>query len=96
MKIERVEIEYFIDYIEKTIHLLDNTSTHYTNLLNAISPEFQKKLIEEEHLLLDVLDFDWFCYGIGGLVMQFKDYSLMFVSKKDERLHKPFLDEWRL
>ncbi len=91
MKIEEVEFEYFIDYIGRSIHLLDLSNSHYRTLLNAIGDEFQNKVIEKEHLLQDVLTFDWICYSHTGLIMEFKNYSLVFVSKGDKRLHKPFV-----
>jgi hypothetical protein len=91
MRIDNIEIEYFINYIGRSIHILDKTRNHYQNLLNIMSPEFQKRIIEEEQLLSDVFDFDWICYGSGGLIMEFKEYTLVFVSKQDNRLHKPFI-----
>ena len=56
-----------------------------------MSPEFQMNVIEGEQLLIDVLDFDWICYGSGGLIMEFKESGLMFVSKDDKRLYKPYM-----
>lgn len=91
MKIENVDLELFIDYIGKTVHLLEISRSPYSALLNEISPEFQKKVIEKGLLLMDVLDFDWFCYASSGLVMEYKDYGLLFVSKNENRLHKPFI-----
>jgi hypothetical protein len=91
MKIGEVELEYFIDYIGRSIHLLDLSNSHYRRLLNAIGPELQNELIEKEHLLQDVLTFDWICYSNTGLIMEYKNYSLVFVSKNDKRLHRPFV-----
>jgi hypothetical protein len=91
MKIFNTEIEYFIDYVSRTIHIKERPTSSFHSLFNEISPEFQSLLIEEEHLLMDVLDFEWICYGFAGLIMEYKNYSLVFVSKTDERLHKPFI-----
>jgi hypothetical protein len=68
-----------------------NLNRSQFGLLNIIDPHFQMEVIEKGYLLIDVMDFDWICYGSGGLIMEYKDYSLMFVSKEDNRLHKPFM-----
>lgn len=92
MKIDDIEIEYFIDYIAKRIHLLDLNYTTDNNLPNIIGPEFQMKLVEQEHLLLDVLDFEWVIYASNGLILLYKIYNLQLVGKTEKKLHRPFLD----
>jgi hypothetical protein len=89
MRINGVELEYQIDYVGRTFHIKDKGRYH--NLFNVISPEFQMNVIEGENLLLDIIDFDWICYGSNSLVMEFKEYGLVFVSKTDNRLYKPFM-----
>jgi hypothetical protein len=91
MRINNIEVEYFVDYVGRGIHILDKSRAHYQNLLNEMSPDFQMNFIEGENLLMDVMEFDWICYGSGGLIMEFKEYGLVFVPKNDKRLHKPFM-----
>lgn len=93
MEIDNIELEYFIDYINNKMHLLDSSLNSHTigNLPNVIGTGFQKKLIEKENLLIDVIDFEWICYCPNGVVMAFKDYNLKLISKKLPWLHKPFL-----
>jgi hypothetical protein len=91
MKINNIELTYFINYLEKTVHLKDLNHFRNRYLLNEVSPSFKKKIIESESLLTDVLGFEWLIYCSDGLVMEYKDYNLTFVTKEDKRLHKPFL-----
>jgi hypothetical protein len=91
MKIKNIEVTYLIEYIEKRIHVLDLSNSNYGGLQNVIGPDFQKELIEKEHLLIDVMDFDWVLYCSGGLVMTYKGYNLNLVSKTEKWLHAPFL-----
>ena len=88
MMIDNIEIIYFLDYIERRIHLLEVNKSK--SILNEISPDFQKRIIEQEHLLMDVIDFEWILYASGGLIFAFKDYNLHFIEKTDKRLHSPF------
>lgn len=90
MKIDNIEIIYFIDYIGRKVHILE-VSKSTQSILNAIGPQFQKELIEKELLLIDVMDFEWLIYALGGLVMAYKDYNLVFVDKTDKKLHSPFI-----
>jgi hypothetical protein len=92
MRIENVEIEYMVDYINRCVHMADKSRHQFQGLLNVMSPEFQTNVIEGEGLLIDVMDFDWICYGSGGLIMEFKECGLVFVSKEDNRLHKPYMN----
>lgn len=91
MKIDGLELEYFIDYTNKAVHLLSRSRASYQEVLNAISEDFKRRLIEQEQLLIDIFDFDWICYSMTGLIMEYKDYGLLFVSKSDKRLYKPYM-----
>ena len=91
MIIDDIKFDYHINYLERSVHLLDLTNSHYKTLLNAMCPDFAKKLIEEEALLQDVLSFDWFCYAQTGLIMEFDGRGLQFISKGDKRLHTPYM-----
>jgi hypothetical protein len=90
---DSMKIEYFIDYINRKIHILDleNFST-MGGLANKISRDFQRKLIEEENLMQDMIEFEWFCYCSNGFVLLYKDYNVVFLNKKLPWLHRPFLD----
>ncbi len=90
MKIEETRFEYFIDYINNRIHLLDCDNSVANSLINNISPEFQAKMIEDECLMLDVLDFEWICYGQDGLIVSYKDYNVKILNPKLPNLHKPY------
>jgi|1185.fasta_scaffold77493_3 hypothetical protein len=90
MIINDIKFDYYINYLGKSVHLLDLSNSHFKTLLNAMCADFQKKLIEEEALLQDVLGFDWICYGQSGLIMEFNKYGLQFISKGDKRLHAPY------
>lgn len=92
MKIDNIILEYYIDYIGNKIHLLEKRSTsNYDSLVNNIGPEFQKRIIDSENLLIDVIDFEWLLYCSNDLVFTYKDYNLNIVSKTEKRLYGPFL-----
>jgi hypothetical protein len=90
MKIDNVEFEYFIDYINKKIHLLDSGNVNMKNLINTITPEFQKLFIEKESLLADLIEFEWICYSSDGIIASYNDYSVKLMNPKLPYLHKPF------
>lgn len=91
MIVDNTEVVYFIDYIEKKVHLADLTRSSIRNLPNNIGPEFLEKIIEQEHLMVDVLDFEWVCYCLNGLIFIYKDYSMVLVDHNEKWLHRPFL-----
>lgn len=92
MLIDNTEVTYFIDYINKKMHVLDSDSPGRMSLTNAIDPHFQKRLLEQENLLQDIIDFEWFCYGTDGIIASYHDYNFKYVNAKLPWVHKPFLD----
>ena len=97
MKVENIEVEFFIDYLNKRIHVLEKGRSLYNQSLpNIIGTEFQKSFIEQQNLLIDVMNFEWFCYCSNGLVLLFKGRGLNLVSDTSEMLYKPFLDALRV
>lgn len=94
MKIDNIELVYFIDYLGRKVHLLEKSNSGTQDSLpNVLSPSFQRKLIEREHLLIDLMDFDWILYSQGRFVTRYRAYNLAIVSKTEKWLHKPFLDD---
>ena len=92
MKIDDTHFEYYVDYITKKVHLLDLNHFGTQSLTNAICPDFQAKLIEEENLLTDVIDFEWLCYGTDGIIASYKDYNFKFANYKLPYLYPPYLE----
>lgn len=92
MKILNTEIEYFIDYLDNKIHILDKSKSYYNDLPNSIGPEFQKELIEKDHLLLDIISFEWVCYCAGGFVLVYNSRTLRIISATEKWLHRPYMD----
>lgn len=85
--------DYYIDYLNRRVHVLEKGKPLYSNNLpNQMGTDFQKRFIEKERILKDVLDFEWLCYSSDGLVLLYKKHNLSLASGKVERLHKPFLD----
>lgn len=87
-----MELEYYIDYMNRRIHLLDKSYPSTPELLNVITPEFQKQFIENECLLIDVLDFDWFIYASNGIIFSYSAYRLELVNPEEKTLYKPFMN----
>lgn len=93
MRIENTDIEYHVDYIEKKIHLLDLDRDQARSLTNTISPDFQKRMVEQEGLLQDVLNFDWICYASDGIICSYSNYNFKFMNPKLPYLFEPFIEE---
>lgn len=93
MRIGDTQLEYFIDYLNRRVHLFDLDKSGMRTVTNAIDPKFQKRFIRQEQLLSDLLDFQWICYGTDGIVVEYKEYSFSFVSHKDQRVHQPYIDK---
>lgn len=91
IKIDSVEVEYHIDYLQKKIHLLDVGPRFSNTLVNMISPDFQKKFVDTENLLIDIISFEWLLYCGSGLVISYKDYSASLVLDRPKWLYGPFL-----
>jgi hypothetical protein len=91
MKINNTEILYFIDYLNRGIHLLDLDRSGRMSLTNAIDPRFQQALIDHENLLQDVMDFEWYCYGTDGIIAVYRNYNFSFL-KDYSIMHKPFVE----
>lgn len=90
MQLGETQFEYHIDYINKKVHLLDWTQSTNGNLVNNISPDYQKSFIKAEALLQDVIDFDWICYGSDGLITAYKNYNIKILNHKLPYLHRPY------
>lgn len=93
VKIDGCEILYHIDYVGKTVHLLDKNNGGRT-LTNSLCDKWKKQFVFQEMLLTDVLDFDWFCYATDGIVCTFNNSNFEFV-KDYTQLHKPYLEAMR-
>lgn len=92
MKVNKTELDYHVDYLNKKIHLLDKSGfPGQTSLTNSLDPDFKKSLIAQESLLQDVLDFDWICYSCEGFIALYTDFNFKMVSPKLPYLHEPFL-----
>lgn len=92
MRVGNTELVYFIDYLGKKIHLLDMDEPGRKTITNAIDPTFQQKLIEQEGLLNDVMDFDWLVYATDGIIASYRNYNFKFVNPKLPYLHQPYLE----
>jgi hypothetical protein len=92
MRIGNTNIEYHIDYVNKKFHVLDIENSGVAKLTNCIDPTYQKKVIEHENLLQDLLDFEWVCYSPDGYVASYLNYNFKVLSPKLPYLHKPYLD----
>jgi hypothetical protein len=90
MQLGETQFEYYIDYINKKIHLLDWTQRSSGNLVNNISPDYQKRFLEAEALMQDVIDFDWIIYGSDGLISSYRNYNFKILNVKLPYLHKPY------
>jgi hypothetical protein len=93
MLVGNTEVIYFIDYLGKRVHLLDMNSPGRMSLTNAIDPTFQKKFVEQEQLLKDIIEFDWLCYGTDGIIAAYSNYNFKFVNQKLPWVHQPFVEE---
>jgi hypothetical protein len=90
MKVNNVEFEYFIDFDNKKVHLLDSSESIQKTLMNTITPEFQQAVINEMSLSAGLLDFEWLCYSGDGIIASYRDYDVKLVSPKMPYLYKPF------
>lgn len=86
-----LDLEYFVDFLNKKIHILGKEDRGRLALANDISPEFQKRFIEHFNLMQDVLDFEWILYLTDRLVVSYNDYSTKWITANSPRLHKDFL-----
>jgi hypothetical protein len=91
LKINNVEVEYHIDYLQKKIHLLDLGPRFSNTLVNMISPDFQKEFIDSESLLIDIMTFEWILYCGSGLVILYNNYQASLVLDRPKWLYRPFL-----
>lgn len=92
MKLKDIEFEYFIDYINKRVHLL-NRENGFKLLSDRIDYRFQKDFIEEESLLVDVIDFDWFLYEVNGIIVLYKNSNYQLVNPVMPFLHKEYVEK---
>jgi hypothetical protein len=90
VKIDNIELEYHIDYLQRKIHILDLGPRHSNTLVNIISPDFQKRFVKQEALLIDIIGFDWVLYCGSGLVILYNNYSANVVGKNEKWLYTPF------
>jgi hypothetical protein len=96
MRIGNSELEYFIDYLNKRIHLLDLNKFGTMTLTNNLDPSFQQELINQESLLSDIMDFDWICYGTDGIITEYSHYNFKFLSYNTLLLHQPYVDKMKI
>lgn len=92
MRVQNVEIDYFIDYINNKAHIIELKKSPMNALINNINSQFQQELVETESLLNDVLDFDWICYCADGLIIKYRDYNYRIINKKLPFLYSPFVE----
>ncbi|MFL6507974.1 MAG: hypothetical protein ACJ704_08560 [Nitrososphaeraceae archaeon] len=90
MQNEKAPIEYHIDYINKKMHFMDWSQAVTEQLVNIISPDYQKRFIEANALMQDVMDFEWIIYGVDGLIASYKNYNFKILNPKLPYLHKPY------
>lgn len=95
MRIKNIEIDYHIDYVERKVHIKEISASSHSQLLNVIGSDFKEELIEREDLLIEALEFDWYCYGAGGLILVSKEYGLQIIAKEKTSLHIPFLGRYK-
>jgi hypothetical protein len=91
VQFENAKFEYYVDYVEKRIHIKDHESAHTYSVMNQISPDFQKWLVREEELLIDVLEFDWYLYTGNDIVARWSDYTFKFITPTESSVYKPYL-----
>jgi hypothetical protein len=92
VEINNINLEYFIDYINRRVHILD-LEPFGDRLLNSISPEFMRKFISAENLLIDILEFDWLCYATSGVIFSYKNYNVQFAHSETALIHQPFIEK---
>jgi hypothetical protein len=92
LRINNIEFDYSIDYINRKMHLLDMEYSRKQALFNGINPDFQKRLVEAENLLQDVLTFEWICYGSDGIIAAYSNYNFKYTSPKMPYLNRAYLD----
>lgn len=92
MLIDNTEIHFTIDEILKKVHILDLDKYGRRSLTNAIDPGFQAKIIQKIGLAPEVLEYEWICYGMDGIVASYQDYNFKFRAYDVPYLHKPYLD----
>jgi hypothetical protein len=88
-----LDLEYFVDFLNKRIHLLGKEDRGHLYLANTMSPDFQKRFIEHHNLLEDVLDFEWLCYLKSRIVISYANYGYKWISANHPKLHKSFLQK---
>jgi hypothetical protein len=94
VRVKNTDVEYFVDYINKAIHLLDGNKYTHMTLTNSIDPTWQRLFVEQEALLIDVLDFTWFCYATDGIVSTYSNYNFKFIADHTQ-LHQPYVEIMR-
>lgn len=89
-------IEYFIDFIGKKVHLMDNSTSYVHSLVNEISPDFQKNFLDQQVFTDDLLKFEWIIYGSDGLISAYSNYNFKILNPKLPYLHEPFVETSRI
>src|SRR3954466_2323569 len=93
MDLGKVEIDFHVDYINKKVHLLDLNQNTSFGLFDVISPDLKTKFAQDHDFMMDVLTFDWICYGRDGIVCSYDNYNFKYMNPKLPYLHEPYLDE---
>lgn len=82
---------YHVDYLERTVHILELNQRSQGGLINQIDPSWQHRFIDDHHLLQDVYEFEWYIYSSNGMVTKYRNYNLSFVNDFT-KLYKDFID----
>lgn len=81
---------FYVNYLERTVHILEMENNPTNRLTNKIDPSWQHRFIDENLLLQDVYEFDWYIYGADGLVMKYRNYNFTFVNDYS-KLYQEFI-----
>lgn len=91
MEIGGINLEYYIDYINRRVHILDRERIG-NKLVNTISPQWMEEFIQHENLLIGLMDFDWLCYATNGIILLYKDYNIQIVSSDTSLIYRPYVE----
>jgi hypothetical protein len=94
MRIENIEIDYYVDHREKAVHVLEKTKK-YNSLPDIVSSLFKIKLAKEARESNKIMTYEWYLYCQNRLIFAYSNYNLIFIGKNDKRLYRPFIDAIR-
>lgn len=90
MQIKDTEIDYYIDFPNKRIHLLDLDKDERRTLTNSIGLTFQVRFLTELELDADIMGFEWYCYGTDGNVARYRNHAFKYIPLSSKTIYKPF------